>query len=1046
MGVTTLPLGWELNMPSWGTTRAVARAITTGLWTGSPFSIPIPRDLVWCDRADWTNTSCAQEFTVALGPLTVRSVGAPPASTGAVYSFNVTRTAGSGAPAPAAIPVTTASITGYASAPGLYAVILTISASGFNSSTGWVAPPPTMPARVMWSDRNVTLRLLVAPCRSCPWGTRPTGVACVQGGNDTGCEPCTACAAGSFESTPCAPDSATAVPGCTACTTPGACVPGVSYLGKACSRYADAACMPCSEPAAACPAPGAYALRSCNATHNVACGRCSDCGCGGRGVASCEAGSGPGSTGAGCVCACKPGFTGAACDACADPRGRGVACDVCQCSEAGTVGGASGCSANGTCPCALGFTGARCDRCASGWYGPACAGVCGCSPDHGRCDGGVNGTGGCSCSAGWGGSACDVEGGTPAVAGGSATATRSPSPSQRWRATGVVAGTPPTPATATQGRPFSLPLPAHTFRFLPGGENASSGAERPAGGVWTLALVSGPPWVAVVFDPAAPANYSVVGTPGRAHVTRGGRRSGAAAASAARVVVGGVLAGSGGDPAAAPALARVGFTVDVAAANTPPTLTPPPQGRGWDSVGVGGAWGVEVGYGTGALAYRDADVDDGFDEALLVTAARVLPGGVEAALPSWLTFVALPTAAGVGTNGSGGPGADVAPRYRLAGVAPLSAAGDTLSLCVRVTDAAGANASVTLPLTVNASFADAALAFALPPTARRIELSGGVAVGGDTLGPAPASNGVTPRGLGAPGANASWPWVMPDAVFRVGGAAPWAVGAAVAVPALTSYTTALLTPGPACAWLRLGLALLSAPSSGDAYARPLPRPVLSGVPPAQAPGSAPVECAVAVNATNAGGFSVGGVVVVAVRAGPVGVSARPGVSLAPLARSANEGVAGALDASTLFAFNESIGVALTVVDARTGKPAPPALAALWCGDAGSTRGGPAGGGDTTVAAPLRPPTSVALVVTGAGVARCVLASGSRPFNASFAIGNASFAAGNDTAPAPGLYNVALVAAALDGAPAASGRATARVLLGVRVLPPTQFSVRVGEWG
>jgi hypothetical protein len=32
--------------------------------------------------------------------------------------------------------------------------------------------------------------------------------------------------------------------------------------------------------------------------------------------------------------------------------------------------------------------------------------------------------------------------------------------------------------------------------------------------------------VAVVFDPAAPANYSVVGTPGRAHITRGGRRSG----------------------------------------------------------------------------------------------------------------------------------------------------------------------------------------------------------------------------------------------------------------------------------------------------------------------------------------------------------------------------------------------------------------------------------------------------------------------------------------------------------------------------------------
>jgi hypothetical protein len=106
-------------------------------------------------------------------------------------------------------------------------------------------------------------------------------------------------------------------------------------------------------------------------------------------------------TGENCT-TCKPGYYGAQCQSSC----LGLGCGVC--SGHGTCD--DGRSGDGNCTCVLteveGYWGTDdCGDCAAGYYGPACGFRCPLNSStcggHGRCDGGIAGTGRCLCNEGW---------------------------------------------------------------------------------------------------------------------------------------------------------------------------------------------------------------------------------------------------------------------------------------------------------------------------------------------------------------------------------------------------------------------------------------------------------------------------------------------------------------------------------------------------------------------------------------------------------------------------------------------------------------------
>jgi hypothetical protein len=1007
------PLGWELPAPPWGPNPAVTRVPRRNLFTNASFTLLLPADLLttpaWPAAWGWpvANLSARMNFTVVPGSLAVVRSSAP------AGSFNFTLTAGA--------TLRASSITGFAKFPDLFTLSLLVNSSGLTGSTAPGLLPPqnwltaNMASRPMLAQqKRVTLKLLVLPCRACAWGTRAAGAAgCVQGVADTACTPCDACAAGQWESSPCAPDSATSVPGCSACT---AACPAGQFLGAPCSRYADAQCVACS---AACPG-GTYAAGGCDGgAADTHCAPCAECGCSAAGSTGCAAGSGPGSTGAGCVCACRPGFAGVRCDECANASLVGGGCDQpCRCHAAGGA-----CGANGTCACAAGWGGRYCDTCVRGRFGPACAGVCACGA-HGLCADGAAGDGACACAPGWSGSTCQTPVEQGGGGGGGAAAP----------ATAVVAGAPLPRLAATEGVPFSLPLPGDVFTRLPPG----------APGAWVLALEPGaPPWLALVWDAGSPSNYTLAGTPARAHVTRGSRWLPAASASA--VLTASLLAGPADPAAAAAAAGRMALALDVDAANAHPTLGAVPVGAAVATAAVGARWALRVVFGlppssngsdaadgAGAvLRYHDADAAGGFNESLTLS----LEGA-----PPWLTLApeaaVLPAALAAGPAGAGSVRA-AQPDYALGGTVPASAAASDVAFNLTLTDRLGARASVALGFHVNASATHGVLAFALA--------AGTGGAGGAVLAAvAPTTTGGG-SGSGS-GGGVPWAWVMPDSAFRVG-PAPGAPSA-VAVPPVVSYAVAALGGG-GCGWLVAALARFAPSPAQLAVAAPstwasahLPRPVLAGTPPAVDPGApSHLECAVALNATNAAGFTAGGVVTVALRAAPLGAAARPGVALLPVVRAVNEYVAAPLDVSALVAFNVSAGAVLSVNDSATGRPPPPSLLSLSCGGGGSTRVNATAAGSAGAASSKR------ITLRDADAAGCELASGVPPPPPGAAGAGAAAAyshyAANDTAVPPGLYRVDVTLTALDGAPAA--RATARVPLTLTLLPATAFRAAATDW-
>jgi hypothetical protein len=829
--------------------------------------------------------------------------------------------------------------------------------------------------------KTFSLRFLLLPCRTCPWGTLTAGsTPCVHNVSDTVCPACPTCPAGQYEAVPCAPDAGVGgAPTCAACTS--SCAAG-QFLGVPCSRYADAACLPCSP--SACPA-GTYApASSCVGGNNTQCLSCvGQCGCSAAGTASCAAGTGPTSTGAGCVCTCKAGYTGVACDRCADTSLAGDRCDApCNCLAAGTVGGV--CGAHGSCTCRDGFVGRYCDRCVAGRYGSGCDGVCACVNGRGICADGRSGDGRCYCAAGWRGSDCGTADVTPSPASTAAAAAA-------VVATALAPGTPVARQTATQGTLFRLPLPASAFTMLPGGANV---------GGWTAALASGPGWLTVAYDGASPSNYSLTGTPARGDVTRGSRWLASVSSTA---VVRGTLTGS--SPAVT---AQVSVEVDVDAVNTAPTLTVVPLSPAVTTAAVGAVWQLTVAYGaaggpaTTTVGYADADVSGGFNDTVVVSTTGA---------PAWLTLTAASAdLAADALSGPFGVSSDVAsmPTYTLRGTVPTAAADTDVAFTLAATDRAGAAATRTVSFHVNGT-SYSVLAYAL----------GG---GTDVVT-------VTQADVGAFGTTAAgrWSWPMPDTAFR---RAPATGTGPLAAPPLASYAATVLRSGggaDACAWLNV-TAVAYRPSAAQVAAQPsgfvlaaIPRPVLYGSPPYVDPTlAASMDCNVTLSATNAAGYTATGALTVRVPSSPLGVTARPAAMLAPVIRAVNEVYASDFDLSALFRYNETAGLSVALTDAVTGRAPIVSLLAVACGS-NTTRGAAT--------------TATAFTVTGVAAAACTLTSGA-PLTGGVPA--------NDTLAPPGSYAVNVTVTPRDGAVAPS-RLRAAVTVNVRVLPATVFRARASEW-
>ena len=123
----------------------------------------------------------------------------------------------------------------------------------------------------------------------------------------------------------------------------------------------------------------------------------------------------------GCVCArsaAQGHWAGEACGRCAHGyAGRGCAVP-CPGFPGPLCGGHGVCNAvTAACECYRGpeaghwAEGSNCTDCAAGYWGPRCSqtcpgGTCTICSGHGRCAGGVNGTGACACDAHWEGAAC----------------------------------------------------------------------------------------------------------------------------------------------------------------------------------------------------------------------------------------------------------------------------------------------------------------------------------------------------------------------------------------------------------------------------------------------------------------------------------------------------------------------------------------------------------------------------------------------------------------------------------------------------------------
>lgn len=829
--------------------------------------------------------------------------------------------------------------------------------------------------------KTFSLRFLLLPCRACPWGTLAAGsTPCVHNVSDTVCTACPTCPAGQYEAVPCAPDAGPGgAPTCAACRSS---CPAGQFLGVPCRRYADAACLPCTP--SSCPA-GTYApATSCVGANNKQCLSCTrQCGCSAAGTASCAAGTGPTSTGAGCICACKAGYTGVACDRCANASLAGDRCDApCNCLAAGTVGGV--CGGHGACTCRDGFVGRYCDRCATGRYGSACDGVCACVSGRGICADGRTGDGSCYCAAGWRGVDCGTPDVTPSPASTAAAVAA-------VVATALAPGAPVARQAATQGTPFRLPLPVSAFTLLPGGANI---------GGWTAALASGPGWLGVVYDGTSPSNYSLSGTPARGDVTRGSRWLASLSSTA---VVRGTLTGS-----SPPATATVSVEVDVDTVNTPPTLTAVPTSPAVTTAAVGAVWQLSVVYGaaggpaTTTVGYADADVSGGFNDSVVVSITGA---------PAWLTLTAA--SADLPADVLGGPfgvASDVAsmPTYTLRGTVPSTATDSDVSFTLTATDRAGTTASRTVSFHVNGS-AYSVLAFAL----------GG---GTDVVT-------VAQSDVGAPGTTVAgrWSWPVPDTAFRRG---PATGPGPLPAPPVVSYAASVPPGGggAVCAWLnvttvayRPSAAQLAAQVGGFTLTA-IPRPLLFGSPPYVDPTVVPeVDCGVSVTATNAAGYTASGTLTVRVPALPLGVTARPAAMLAPVIRAANEVYAADFDLTALFRYNETAGLTVALSDSVTGKAPIVSLLAVTCGG-NSTRG------SGTI-------TASSFTVTGVVAAACTLTSGA-PLTGGVPA--------NDTLAPPGSYAVHLTVTPRDGA-VSPGRLRAAVTVNVRVLPATVFRARTSEW-
>lgn len=223
---------------------------------------------------------------------------------------------------------------------------------------------------------------------------------CVNGGADGVCSDCATCPALSYHHSGCDSSSSTEDRVCKSCLS------GQEDGGiGTCNPAGTASCSASGEIGSVtltCTCKGGFTGTTCNQCSGINYGNActTPCGCDadGSNALTCNKATG--------VCSCKTGFKGDKCNQCTDNT-YGAACSTaCNCDSTGSS--ATTCNRNtGACSCNDGFKGTRCDQCSGNNYGSACTTACGCDVDgsvSGACSK-LNGT--CTCKDGFTGPKCD---------------------------------------------------------------------------------------------------------------------------------------------------------------------------------------------------------------------------------------------------------------------------------------------------------------------------------------------------------------------------------------------------------------------------------------------------------------------------------------------------------------------------------------------------------------------------------------------------------------------------------------------------------------